>query len=162
MVGETRSAGYCAICDRMVERADGGACPLGHPSAAVFGRVPLSDGEPVPSLPRFNWAAFALPPIWGIAHGDLAGFFFMPIWLFADSAVASYRVSPLTKAMAIAVVVLTLAFQAFYAKRANGLAWRRVCDRMSVEQFAKRQRAWAIACVPVGAALVGWAISHRF
>ena len=56
------------------------------------------------------------------------------------------------------VVGCTLAFEAFFAKRANGLAYRRVCDRMSVEEYVRRERVWAIASVPAAAALIGWAL----
>jgi hypothetical protein len=59
--------------------------------------------------------------------------------------------------MAGIVVASTLAFQAFFAKRANGLAWRRVAEKTAVAQYVSRERVWAIASVPVAAALLGWA-----
>ncbi len=150
------------ICDRIVERAEDGACPEGHPEECVTGSVPLASDEPVPVLPRFNWAAFALPPVWGPAHGLWVGVLFLPIWLFADSALASASRSPFTGAVAVTIMVLTFGFQAFFAKRANGLAWRRVSDRVSVGDFVRRQRVWAFVCVPVGIMLLGWALYYRF
>lgn len=157
-----RSAGYCVICDRIVEREPDGTCPKGHPAAALAGSVPLRPGDPVPSLPRFNWAAFALPPVWGPAHGQWVGVIFLPIWLFVDNALSVAGRSLGTAAVAVVIVALTLAFQAFFAKRANGVAWRRVCDRVGVEEFSRRQRLWAYACVPIGLALLAWGIYYRF
>lgn len=156
------NAGYCVLCDRIVVRDGAGACPAGHPSEAITGKILLGSTEPVPQLPRFNLAAFALPPVWGPAHGQWAGVFFLPIWLFADSAVANAGRSGLTAAAAAVVVVGTVAFQAFFAKRANGTAWRRVCAEVTIDEFARRQRTWALACVPAGVALLTWGLYYRF
>lgn len=155
------SAGYCVMCDRIVVRAANGECPAGHPAEAVSGKILLGKDEPVPQLPRFSVAAFALPPVWGPAHGQWAGVFLLPIWLFADSAIANAGRNAATAIAAVIVAVGTLAFQAFFAKRANGVAWRRVCDQMSVEQFIARERVWALATVPVGLALLGWGVYFR-
>lgn len=156
------SAGYCVLCDRIVVRGEHGDCPAGHPAAAISGKMLLGSTEPVPQLPRFNLAAFALPPIWGPAHGQWTGVFFLPIWLFADSAIANAWRGPAMAVAAIAIALGTLAFQAYFAKRANGLGWRRVCAEVTVEEFARRQRVWAIACVPAGLALLGWGLYYRF
>lgn len=156
-----RSGGYCIVCDRMVERSDDGGCPQGHPAEAVSGDVRLYDREAVPQLPRFNWAAFALPMVWGPAHGQWVGAAFLPIWVFVDNAVVSAQAGGPAGVGAIVIVAATLAFQAFHAKRANGLAWRRVCDRVSIERFAVIQRRWAYVCVPVGVAAIAWATYYR-
>jgi hypothetical protein len=148
-------------CDKLVERRDDGSCPASHPAEAVTGDVRVEAGEPGPRLPRFNWAAFALPPVWGVAHGQWAGAFFLPIWLFADSILATARMNAVTRVAAVVVVAATLAFQAYFAKRANGIAWRRVWQQVSVEEFARSQRYWAYACVPVGLALAGLVIGYR-
>ena len=156
---DVRVAGYCALCDRIVERAQDGSCPQGHPAEAVTGRVLLGPREAVPVLPRFNLAAFLVPPIWGPAHGQWVGVVFLPMWLFVDSIVASGGAGGVpTRSASLVVVVATLAFQAFFAKRANGLAWRRVAEKVPVALFARRERWWAIASVPVAAALLGWAV----
>jgi len=42
-------------------------------------------------LPRFNVAAFLLPPIWGPAHGFWVTILYYPIWLFVDNL---YHASP--------------------------------------------------------------------
>jgi hypothetical protein len=60
------------------------------------------------------------------------------------------------------VVAVTLAFQAYFAKRANGVAYRDVCDRMSVAEFVRRERWWTVGCVPAAVLLVAWAAWFDF
>jgi len=154
-----RSVGYCVLCDALVERGPDGACPVGHQKEAVSGRILLVEGEPVPSLPRFNWAAFLLPFVWGPAHGMLAGLFFLPIWIFVDGIVRSAAGgAPLARVGAAAVVIATLAFQYFFARRANGVAFRRVMGRVDLDEFVRRQRVWTAVAIPAAIALVAWAV----
>jgi hypothetical protein len=156
---EMRVIGHCAMCDRIVERADDGSCPEGHPAEAVTGRVLLGPHDDVPVLPRFNLAAFLIPPIWGPAHGQWVGAIFLPMWLFVDSIIGSAGAGGMaTRVASYLVIATTLAFQAFFAKRANGLVWRRIADRTTVADFAKRQLIWAVASVPAAAIIVGWAV----
>lgn len=155
---ELRQAGYCVHCDRIVERTAEGACPAGHPSADVTGRVVLAPEEPVPSLPRFNLAAFLVPPIWGPAHGQWTGAIFLPLWLFADSTFRSVGRNAATMIAAVVVGAGTLAAMAWFAKRANGLAWRDQWDRVSVAEYTKRERAWALLAVPLAALLLAAAL----
>lgn len=157
---ELRTAGYCVLCDALVERRADGTCPAGHVAEAVAGRMLLAEDQPVPVLSRFNLAAFLMPPIWGPAHGAWAGAIFLPIWLFADSVVVSAARSGGIGLWIGAALVLsaTLAFEYFFARRANGVAFRRVMHAISAEQFARRQRVWAIASVPVALALIGWGL----
>jgi hypothetical protein len=156
---DVRTAGYCVYCDRIVVRDADGSCPEGHPAEGIAGRITLVDDDPVPVLPRFNIAAFVLPIIWGPAHGLWVGAIFLPIWLFMDSIIGAANSGGIpTQVAAPMVVVLTLAFQAYFAKRANGVAFRRVCGRVSVAEFKRHEIIWAIACVPAAAALLAWAI----
>lgn len=156
---EMRTAGYCVFCDRIVQRAPDGACPAGHPAEGVAGRIALADGEDPPQLPRFNIAAFLLPMIWGPAHGQWAGAIFLPLWLFADSIVRSASGQGVAGGVgATFALSATVAMAAWFGKRANGVAWRRVCDRVSVEEFSRRQRVWAIVSVPLAALLLGAAV----
>lgn len=153
-----RQAGYCVLCDRIVERDASDACPAGHPAEAVTGRVLLGEGDPVPQLPRFNLAAFLIPPLWGPAHGLWAGAIFLPIWLFADSILRTAGRSMVGIIGAVVVLGVTLAMMWWFARRANGLAWRRVCDRVSVAEYLRRERVWAVVSVPVAALLLGMAL----
>lgn len=153
-----RVAGYCVHCDRIVERRDDGSCPGGHAPSGVTGRVLLADDEPVPALPRFNLAAFLLPPIWGPAHGQWEGVIFLPLWLFADSVFRSAGSSTATLVAAVVIAAGTLAAMAWFGKRANGLAWRRVWQEVTVEAFVRRQKAWMAVAVPIAAVLIGMAL----
>ncbi len=153
-----RQAGYCVLCDRVVERDAGDGCPAGHPAEAVTGRVVLGDGEAVPQLPRFNLAAFLIPPLWGPAHGLWVGVVFLPMWLFADSILRSTGRGAAGIAGDVVVVSVTLVMMWWFARRANGLAWRRVCDRVSVAQYVRREKVWAALAVPLAALLLGMAL----
>jgi hypothetical protein len=156
-----RQAGYCVLCNRIVERLEDGGCPVGHPPEAVNGRIVLDDSEPVPSLPRFNVAAFLIPPVWGPAHGQWAGAVFLPIWLFLDSIIASASAGPVAAAVATVAIFATLGFQAIFARRANGMAYRRVWEDTSIDRFLRVQRIWAYAAVPAVLLMIGWAVWFR-
>lgn len=156
---DVRRAGYCVFCDEIVERTPEGGCAKGHPAEGISGRIVLDDDEPVPVLPRFNLAAFLIPMIWGPANGLWAGAIFLPLWLFTDSIVrSSAQMGVAGRVAAAGAVVMTLAMAAWFGKRANGLAWRRVCGRVGVADFAARQRLWAVFSVPIAAVLVGMAL----
>ena len=157
---DLRTAAYCVICDALVERQLDGTCPAGHPAQALTGRILLDADEPVPSLPRFNLAAFLIPPIWGPAHGIWAGAIFLPIWLFADSVIVSaVRYGERGQWIGAALVIAaTLAFEYFFARRANGVAFRRIMHKATAGEYARRQRTWAIVAIPVAAALIGWGV----
>lgn len=156
---ELRSAGYCVLCDRIVERTADGNCEAGHPPAAISGHIMLDPSEPLPILPRFNLGAFLMPPIWGPAHAQWVGAFFLPIWLFADSAiVAAARGGGVQWIGAVLVIAGTLGFEFFFARKANGVAYRRVMDRMSVAEFARSQRTWGLAMIPLAGALIAWGL----
>ncbi len=158
---QLRQAGYCAICDRIVERAPEGGCECGHPEAAMFGRMMLEADEAIPRLPRFNLGAFLMPFLWGPGHGQWVGAFFLPIWLFMDSIVRTAITGPnALKVAATFVVVATVAFEAHFAKRANGLAWRRVYAKMTVDEFVRRERLWTVAMIPLFVAFFAWAVYY--
>lgn len=157
---DLRTAAYCVLCDALVERQPDGTCPDGHPAQALTGRILLDADEPVPSLPGFNLAAFLIPPIWGPGHGIWIGAIFLPIWLFADSImISALRFGGRGQMIGAAVVLLaTVAFEYFFARRANGVAFRRVIHKMTAEEFVRRQRIWAFVAIPIAAALLGWGL----
>lgn len=157
-----RTAGYCAYCDRIVERASTGGCPSGHPAAAVVGRIVLAPGQEPPALPRFNLAAFLIPPIWGPAHGQWAGAIFLPLWLFLDNTVraAVQHPSGFTVPPAVVASAATIAAMLWFGKRGNGLAWRRVSDRRSPAEYARRERVWTALSIPLFLLLAGLAVYY--
>ena len=114
------------------------------------------------SKPVDRLSLLGVPFLWGPVHGQWVGAIFLPIWLFADSILASAADGGVTAIVgAVVVGMSTLLFEWWFAKRANGLAFRRVINRQTAEQFARRQRLWAIAAVPVAVALFGWALWFR-
>lgn len=113
--------------------------------------------DPPAPIPRFNWGAFFIPPIWGVANGQWPGVFFLPLWVFVDNMVQGphpFGVWNLVIGWSIAAA--TLGAQAVYAANANRIAWSRVAGRMTPEQFARRQRVWGIAGVIVIAGMIVW------
>lgn len=157
---DLRTAGYCVHCDALVERRPDGTCPAGHPAEAIAGHLVLADGDPVPTLPRFNLGAFLIPPVWGPAHRVWAGAIFLPIWLFADSVlVSAARHGGVGQWIGAALVLLaTIGFEYFFARRANGVAFRRVMHKMPAEEFARRERMWGYVAIPCAIALIGWGV----
>jgi hypothetical protein len=156
---EVRFAGYCAQCDRIVVRENDGTCPQGHLAESVAGKLVLVDGEMPAQLPRFNFAAFLLPFIWGPAHEEWIGAVFLPIWLFLDSIVATAQKGGVPGTLgAVIVVVVTLGFQGFFAKRANGVAYRRLIGRVTVAEYARRERLWLWGAIPGAVLLVTWMV----
>ena len=101
-----------------------------------------------------------MPPIWGPAHGQWVGAIFLPIWLFMDSIIAQRgprrsgdddRGGRGRRLHARVRGVL---------RQARATVWRTAAcaTRMSVDEYVRRERVWAIASVPVAAALIGWAL----
>ncbi len=147
-----RVAGHCVVCNEVVERREDGSCPAGHAPAAIAGQIRLGPAAPLPRLPTFNWGAFFLPPIWGIAHGLWAGVFFLPLWVFVDNAIKGTAGRPVwMQVLAWLTLAGTLGFQYEYARTANRLAWRRACRRMEFLTYVRRERCWAVG----GAVTIG-------
>lgn len=111
-------------------------------------------------IPRLNIGALFLPPIWGPAHGMWATILIYPIWLFADNAlyaawtertVLSIVVAAiLFVSLAAGTVVFSILSQPFAAHRAASKG-------VDKEDYLRRERIWAVACVVVGIIAIGWA-----
>jgi hypothetical protein len=154
-----RFAGYCDVCRCVVECSPDGDCVQGHDAKSVTGRIVLVDDDPVPQLPRFNWAAFLLPFIWGPAHELWVGLVFLPVWLFMETIISTADKAGIPPTLGtVMVVMFTLVSQAFFARRANGWAFRREVEWRSVEEYVRRERTWAIVSVAVVALLVAWIV----
>lgn len=150
--------GYCVGCNKLVHRTKKAECENGHPEFMVHGAYVLKEGEEMPQLPRFNWGAFFMPPIWGPAYGAWAGIIVLPLWLFTDSVLRSavYTIGPnaalsakiVTYGLAVLLPILTVALMAWVASRGWGFAWRRTFktgyDKVTFKQFKKRQYVWAV------------------
>lgn len=105
-------------------------------------------------IPRFNVGAFFMPAIWGPAHGLWVAIVFYPLWLVADNtfyAAFSQR-TPLSIAIAVAVFAVMVAITVAFSLIGQPLAARRAAERgKSKEEYLKSQRAWAVACIAIGA-----------
>lgn len=112
-----------------------------------------------PGLPSFNWGAFLIPPIWGMAYGQWAGVFFLPAWAFVDNMIrGSYEQGVWTSWIGWAMAVATVGLQAAYARTANRIWWHRSQDAEAIERYVLRQRRWAIAGVVIVVAMTVWIV----
>lgn len=153
----TRIYGHCLFCDEFVERNADGSCAAGHEPRFISGAVELADGEPLPKLPGFNLAAFLLPPLWGLWYGQLVGVFFVPMWIFANNALEIARgKGGAWLVISVLLMVANLFFMFIFARRANAVAYRRVCAKQSVATFRRRQMIWSIVAVAVWLAFGAW------
>lgn len=95
-------------------------------------------------LPAFNWGAFFVPPLWGVAYGQWAGVFFLPVWAFVDNMIrGSYELGIWTSWVGWGMAAVTLALQAAYARTANRIWWHRTGDPARLEPYLRHQRIWA-------------------
>jgi len=169
------TVGFCMACGDVVRRTAQGTCEAGHPADLIYGAQTVERNDSLPKLPRFNWGAFFMPPIWGASHGMvIAGLIVLPIWLFMDSTLQSavYGVdatSPLATrigvyAMAALIVLVTLALMYWFGRTGWGLAWRRHfadgTSALSMDEFIAREKRWYWVCIPLFFILLGLAVFY--
>ena len=101
-------------------------------------------------IPRWNIGALFLPPIWGPAHGFWATILFYPLWLVADNSLA------IAFAVIIGVVLVAVTF--LFSRLSQPFAAHRAVARgVSKETYVRRERIWAVVCVVIGLAMLGFA-----
>ena len=101
-------------------------------------------------VPRFNLAAFLLPPIWGPANGIWATILFYPAWLFIDNLLYAMYSDPsvMSVAIALSALLLLVLVTVFFALVSQPYAWHRAHDRgKSKQQYLASQRKWAVGCI---------------
>lgn len=114
------------------------------------------EDEFMKGLPRFNVAAFLLPPIWGPAHGFWITILYYPIWLLMDNLFYATFTdpAPLSVALSIFALVLLVGLTVVFAIVSQPLAAHRAEDQgVSRTAYLKRQRVWAIGCA-IGAVIM--------
>lgn len=108
-------------------------------------------------IPRFNWAAFLIPPIWGIANRQWWGVMFLPAWVFVDNMLrAESSLGVWTVVAGIGMAGTTVILQVFYARTADALALSKVKTIAEYERYIKHRRIWRIAAVVVFLGMVAW------
>lgn len=115
-------------------------------------------------IPRWNIGALFLPPIWGPAHGIWVTILFYPLWLFADNSFyAAYtQGTPLAVVLAVVVGVALIGVTLLFARLGQPYAAHRAVARgVAKETYVKRERVWAVACVVVGLAMIGFATYYN-
>lgn len=110
-------------------------------------RAAYDPADPLPeSLPRFNWGAFLVPPIWGVAYGLWAGVFFLPAWAFVDNVIRGPEAfGGMSPALGWVMAAATLALQLAYAFTANRIVWHRSRGTLDIDRYLRHQRWWTIA-----------------
>ena len=156
------TAGFCNACNKFVPRkADASCSEAEHEAERISGLIPLDEkGNPPFQLPKFNWGAALMPPVWGPIHGALSGAIVLPIIIFARNVVQNALAIPDEATMAWRIIIWmvtagvllgTLGFMYFYGRRGYGLAWNKselsrqpeVTQEM-FDAFLKRERLWTI------------------
>lgn len=111
-------------------------------------------------LPRFNVAAFLLPPIWGPANGLWVTILYYPAWLFTDNIIYAAYADPSVVSVVLAVLVaLTLlAVSIAFSLVSQPIAAHRAESRgISRDAYLKRQRIWAWVSVIIAVAMLSFA-----
>lgn len=111
-------------------------------------------------LPRFNLAAFLIPPIWGPAHGFWVTILFYPAWILVDNVIYHSIEAPTWLSILIAVlsavsivgvsVIFSIVSQPIAAHRAEAKG-------VSRDKYLSRQRIWAWVSIGVAVIMVALA-----
>ena len=122
------------------------------------------ENEFLKGLPRFNIAAFLMPPIWGPANGMWITILWYPVWLFTDNIFyAAYELqTPFAITMAVIVGVLLTTGTVVFAIVSQPFAAHRAENQgISRETYLRRQRYWAIGCAILAALMLGLATYYN-
>lgn len=115
-------------------------------------------------LPRINWGALLMPPIWGPAHGFWVTVLYYPAWLVADNVFygAFQEQTVLSFVIAALTFVLLLGITIAFAIVAQPIAAHRAEDRgISRADYLKRQRVWTIVSALIGLVMIGLATYYN-
>lgn len=124
-------------------------------------RAHVAGSDAPEGLPRFNWGAFLMPPIWGVAHGQWAGVFFLPAWAFVDNVLRAERAFGVwSVVLGVLMVFATLGLQFAFARNADRVAWRRASGRIDLATYLRNQRYWAIGCALLAAGMAVWVYAY--
>ena len=115
-------------------------------------------------VPRFNIAAFLLPPLWGPVHGYWVTILFYPLWLFLDNMLYGVYADPsaFTILLAVGACVLYAAFCVAFSLVSQPLAYHRAHAKgVTKEQYLKQQRIWAVVSIVIAAIMLALATYYN-
>lgn len=115
-------------------------------------------------IPRFNLAAFLLPPLWGPAYGYWITILFYPLWLFMDNLLYAVYLNPtpLMALLAVVVCVTYIGFCVAFSLVSQPMAYHRAHDKgVSKEKYLKQQRIWAVASVIIAVIMLALATYYN-
>ncbi|MDD6785084.1 MAG: viscotoxin-A3 [Eggerthellales bacterium] len=115
-------------------------------------------------VPRFNWGAFFMAPIWGAAHGDWPCILFYPLWIFVDNLLFNAWLEPTAISVTLAVVtaVITAALMIGYARISSPRSAHRAADRGdTLEHYLKVEKGWAIGMAVIALAMLAFATYYN-
>ena len=118
--------------------------------------IPSETRENLKRLPRFSWAAFLMPVIWGPAHGHWLTIVFYPLWIWVDDCimVATKNPNVLTVVIAVVVTAGTVAAMALFGATAGPKGYLRVADRVPIDKYLRRERIWLVAGIVFAVAVL--------
>ena len=122
------------------------------------------EDEFMEGIPRFNLAAFLLPPIWGPAHGNWITILYYPLWCFVDNCFFAAYIDPTPAKIIMAILVgVSLAVATYmFAMVAGPMAAHRAAERgVTKETYIRRQKIWAVVCIIFGALLLAGATYYN-
>ena len=111
-------------------------------------------------VPFFNWGAFFMPPVWGIAHGDWPTILFYPLWVFCDNLIYSAWANPRAVSITLAVLVtlIMLLVMLVYARLSSPRSAHRADEKgITRERYLQVERRWAVAMFVLAVIVVGLA-----
>lgn len=98
-----------------------------------------------------------MPPIWGVAHGQWAGVFFLPAWAFVDNVLRGESAfGAWTIALGLGMALATVGLQIGFAMNANRVAWGKAQPGLTLEAYLRRQSYWAIASAVMAVGMAVW------
>lgn len=138
--------------------------PTASPAAELTDEQIAQEEAFMRGLPRVNWGALLLPPVWGAGHGMMPTILFYPAWLLADNCFYAAWAEPTPLSVAVAAVVLAIlvAVTVGFALVSQPLAAHRA-ESMGVDRatYLRRERRWAVGCAIGGAAMIALATYYN-
>ena len=108
-------------------------------------------------VPFLNWGALFMPPIWGVAHGDLITILFYPLWIFCDNLFFySYSApTPLSIVLSVIVFVVMALVTIVYARLSSPRSAHRAAEKgIARERYLRNERRWAVGMAVMAVILI--------